>query len=561
MQEVVQELDKTIKIFRTYPKTNTISINAIDKLVGVFSEFLSDRQSLELFVERHEIQWQGIAVYSETDQRRSLAIKLDRDGVRRLVFLPGIDREEVLGLLEALTTEIDEESLEDDLVTLLWDKQLQHVKVYVLDDMSSDDDAFQQELVDADAIPDGAPEDGASAGSTSSPSPSLAVVAEAFGSPEAQLALCAAAKAKLHPVTEEQAHELKERSIQEETADVSKDLTEILFDVLYAETQEATQANALKVLLELTMMYVKNTDFDHAADVLTQLRATAANDDVDHHVRASVVEALQSLADPRRIEIVVDILRADPDVNQRDLARFLAALPAPAAAGLCPLMAVPRYENTARTAISHLVKEDPTVLTTRLAEPNVEMATKILTILEQVAGPEVTPALVDPLTAAEVPVKQASVKLLAKLKTAPARDLLLTYVDGDAPGLRRAALNALATFETGGGPATALRQQVMTKDFDERSLQEKKSLLVTLAKLEGPHVVDFLVDILGQTKWFEKEKHAETRACAALALGEVQVDAARSILEQHASDKSETVRTATRLALGTFESTTTAVGS
>ena len=49
VQEVVHELAKTIKIFRTYPRTNNISITAIDNLVEVFSEYLTRHAALELF--------------------------------------------------------------------------------------------------------------------------------------------------------------------------------------------------------------------------------------------------------------------------------------------------------------------------------------------------------------------------------------------------------------------------------------------------------------------------------------------------------------------------------
>ena len=558
VQEVVQELAKTIKIFRTYPRTNNMSITAIDSLVEVFSGYLTRRGALELFVDRHEIQWQGVAVHADTDQRRSFALKLDRDGVRRLVFTQGLDKDQIVGLLEALTSEIDEESLDDDLVTLLWDKQLQNIKVYVLDDMSSED-AFQQDLVGADGAVDNAPEKGASEGSSSTGSPTeLALAGE--GDPSAQLALCSAAKAKLHPVTEDQAQELHETATNEEDADIAQDLTEILFSIMRSKTQDEISGNALKVLVELAMMYVQQTEFAQSADILERLRSFAANDELENDVRAQVVEQLQALGESKRVTVVIETLNADVNVNLNDLARFLKMLPPEAAPGLCELMEIERYDEVVRSAISHLIREDPTVLTSRLAEPNVDMATKVLDILEQVAEPSLAPAVVDPLMSAEMPVKRASVKLLGKLKSPPARELLLNYVALDDPQLRKGALEALGQFESGGGPATALRQQVITRDFHERSLQDKKTLLTTLAKLEGHHVVDFLSEIIADTRWFEKPHHAETRACAALALGEVDSDVARDMLEKHTSDKQEAVRTATRLALSRSQSTA-AVGT
>ncbi|HUV38722.1 MAG TPA: hypothetical protein VMY39_03870, partial [Planctomycetota bacterium] len=395
---------------------------------------------------------------------------------------------------------------------------------------------------------DGAPSEGTSAGSTSSAAPALGAP-DGSGDPMAQLALCAAAKAKLHPVSEQQAQELKIAASQEEKVDVAQDLEDILFDVLVVEPQEDVSTNALKVLIELAMMYVKQTAFSVASEILERLRSLAANEQVEHGIRALVVEQLQSLGDPRRVEVLVETLKCDVTVNLNDLARFLKILPAPAAPGLCELMEIERYDEVIREAIAHLIREDPTVLTGHLAGPNVEMARKVLGILERVADASVGPALVDPLTSAETPVQLASVKLLAKIKGAPARELLLHYVAGEAPELRRHALETLGKFEAGGGPAVVLRQQVMSGDFHGRSLQEKKVLLVTLAKLEAHHAVEFLGMLVGETKWFEKTHHVESRACAALALGEIPGGAARALLEKHASDKHETVRTAVKVAL------------
>jgi len=362
------------------------------------------------------------------------------------------------------------------------------------------------------------------------------------------MALCTATKAKLHSATQDETKDLHTRAEAEETANVSGDLTEILFDIIQSKTQPEICINALKVLLGLSMMNVRGSAFAAAADILGRLRALAVDQQFDHELRSLIVEQLASLADPARLATIVETLKNDDSADSGDLARFLHMLPAAAAPALCELMEIERYEGVAREDVGHLVKEDPTVLTSRLGEPNVEMAKNILGILERVAEPDLAVVLVDPLLAAETPVKEASVKLLARLKGSASRDLLLNYVADDEPRLRQTALKALSTFE-GGGSATALRQQVLAKDFDHRSLQEKKTLLVTLAKLEGARVQDFLVDVLNQRRWFERGAHAETRACAALALREIDSDVARAALEAHASDKAEAVRTATRLAL------------
>jgi hypothetical protein len=547
VREVVHTLAKTLKIFRTYPRENAASVHAVDELTRVFAEHLSRHQSLELFVERTELQWQGVPVYSESEQRKSLALKLDRNGVRRVEFHDGITRDEVVSLLEAITTEVDEGSLEDDLVTLLWEKQLSHVKVYVLDEMSTGEDAFDESLVSADE-PTGAPREGASEGSPSR-STSGASWDGTPGEGVVLPTLCAATKAKLHPLTEEQAAALHDMSLKEASHDISEDLTDVLFDVLRIETQEEVTSNVLKILIDLVMMYVKDGLFARSADILGQLRALAAGEDVDKEVRGRITQQMLSLADPSRIKTVVDTLREHGEINKAELGRFLTMLPAAAAGDLCHIMKLEAYSDVARSAIQHLVKDDPKVLTAKLAVSDVSMAKNVLSILEQVADTALTQAMFDPLMAAEIPVKLASVELLSKLKGRVARELLLSYVASPEATLRKAALKALGGLGEPQGPATALRTEA-GKNLDDRSLDEKKSLLMTLAKLEAHHAIVFLESILAERRWFEKPGHAETRACAALALGQIDDDRAREVLGRYVSDKAQAVRAATRLALG-----------
>lgn len=560
VQKAIHTLAKTLKIFRTYPRENTISINAIDELTNAFTKFLDRNESLELFVDRHELQWCGIPVYSETDQRTSFALRLDRDGVRRLVFHAGIEQKEVVGLLEALTTEIDEGSLEDDMVSLLREKQLSHVKVYVLDDLSSGEAGFDEGLVAASDSGD-APTHGTSRGSSSSSSPGPALAEDADDGGATQTALCSATKAKLQPLTDKHAMKLKIMTEREETYDLSEDLTDILFDILQSETHEETYVNAMKVLVELVMVNIRIASFGQAADVLGRLRALAATEEVDKGVRARLVERLQALADKTRMDTLIKTLRDLEGVDKGDLSRFLTMLPASAAPHLCELMDLERYDDIAQTAVKHLVKDNPKVLTPKLAGPNVETAKKVLAILEQLADDQLAPALLDPLTAAQDIVKEASVHLLTKLKGPTARQLLLNYVTADNPTLRKTALKGLGQSDGTAGPAAALRAHIAARDFSDRTLAEKKSLLTTLARLETYHALDVLGEILTRKKWFEKQTHADTRACAALALGEIDDDRARVLLEQHLSDKSEAVKTAARLALSKNQQTTATVGS
>jgi HEAT repeat protein len=348
---------------------------------------------------------------------------------------------------------------------------------------------------------------------------------------------------------------------EEASRDVCGELADILIDVLQSMTQCEAQTSALRVLNEFASMYVRQASFGQAAHILGRLRALAANETVDVDLRAHAAEQLLALGDRSCTEAVAEALKEHENVDKAELARFFTMLPASAAPELCELMQIERYNDTVCSAVRHLVTDNPQLLTAKLAVSNVEVAKKVLGILDGMAVPELGRALVDPLTAAEDAVKMASIRLLSRIGGPAARGILLTYAEGADAALRRSALKALAAFGGPPVPTPVLRRRVLARDFDDRTLEEKKTLLVALAKLESVLAISFLEEVLSRKKWFEKPGHAETRACAAFALGEMGDDGARAILKRFVSDRAEVVRTAAGLALRRGAATTACTGA
>ncbi len=549
VQEVVSGLVKTAKIFRTYPRDNSISITAIDNLVQTFSDYLTRREELELFVQRHELLFQGAVVYSDADARKSFAMKLDRDGVRRVVFFQGIERTEVVGLLEVLTTEVGDDSLEDDVVTLLWDKQLQHVKVFVLDDLASGEGGYDPGLMGAGELKgtDAPPPAAESGNTTTVPSPTGmdALRAELTG----QVAVCEMAKSKVKPLSEQDSAALLATTQAEETHNIGEDLASILTEVLMTETEDEVYTNAAKLLVDLAVNEVKRASLGPAAEILTRMKSAAASSDYSPAARTRIGEQFAAILAPAPMTAIGDALRVHDNLNAQDVERLLRALPTGAIPALAAMLEITHYEKQVVAALRALVKDDPAQLVPMVGKGRVATAKKLLDVLAPYASPGLVTMLSGPLASCEDAVKAASVGLVASVKCQASRDILTAYATSLNATLRRETLRALALWDGPTAPATPLRSEVASKDFDERSLDEKKMFFAALAKLEGRHAVEYLESIATQRKWFEKPSRTETRACAALGLGEVAEESADAALDRIALDRAETVATAARVAL------------
>jgi len=89
VKDLLNQIGHSSMIFRTYPRTNQIYLKSVQNLSQKFAEYFEQDEELLLSVEQYDILFNDQKVYSETNPSRSMALKLYRDGVRRLRFLRG----------------------------------------------------------------------------------------------------------------------------------------------------------------------------------------------------------------------------------------------------------------------------------------------------------------------------------------------------------------------------------------------------------------------------------------------------------------------------------------
>ena len=144
VRDLFTQLAKVVKIYRLYPPGSAATTQRVDDLHRRFQMVLAEEGDIELSVSQFELLYQGQVVYLELDKASSLAFKLFRDGIIRLAFAEGLEKEEVSGLLDILSSDLDPED-EDDLVTLFWEKNFAHVS-YDFVEESFDDASIKKFL-------------------------------------------------------------------------------------------------------------------------------------------------------------------------------------------------------------------------------------------------------------------------------------------------------------------------------------------------------------------------------------------------------------------------------
>lgn len=127
--------------FLLYDPENAAIRAFLDAVRTSSEELFRVCETISLGVRPYELTLENEVVYADNDRERSLAFRLYRDGVRRLVFRPGVDWDELLKLLEVVSVRYTGIRLsEDDMVVLLWKAGFRHIDVEAIEGIVEDDD-------------------------------------------------------------------------------------------------------------------------------------------------------------------------------------------------------------------------------------------------------------------------------------------------------------------------------------------------------------------------------------------------------------------------------------
>ena len=118
---------------RLYPSGHRTARESLEDLFGALGEHLAQWGPLVLTVEENALAVDDEVVYAHESSRDNLAFLFFRDGIRSLSIDPGCTAEEIEALVDCLAHADDLASVEQDLVTALWERDLGNIDYQVVD--------------------------------------------------------------------------------------------------------------------------------------------------------------------------------------------------------------------------------------------------------------------------------------------------------------------------------------------------------------------------------------------------------------------------------------------
>jgi HEAT repeat protein len=500
-KEIVQAFLKAKKTVRMYPDNNPIYLRTVDDVFQKFQDFFGSRDELGLRIKQNEIFLDSEQIYHNTEKEDNLALFFFKDGIRELTFKKDLSRQEMEEFLKIIALDFDREAVDDDIVTLLWERDFQGIKYVVDEAFLLEDDAYEAE----------------------------AVREAKDKSPKADELLKAYADAfRAEDVTEISIVNLSDKDLQVLVREIEKDqeektgkLSEILFEMLFQAESTDEFHDICRFFSDVIVYALGHGDLKTAVGIMKRAGEIMQSPASSEAAKGEMGVLSATVSSPELVRIVGEILDAAMPVDEELLKEYVSFLDKNAIAPFIAILGDMKNIHGRKQVINILVtlgRKDLPALAKGLHDSRWYLVRNIIYVLRLIGDKKAVEYLLGTARHSDVRVRKESIKALGELKSPLSLQTLKDALDDEDSSVRRLAAKSLGSS----GSETAKRmliEKISGKDFRSREFEEKKEFFEALTHWNSPDIADFMVQTLKKRSFFRRSSLDENRACAAYCLG------------------------------------------
>lgn len=550
-------LDKALRAHQLYLPNNPAYARAIEAAAAAFKRLWTQVSELPVTVTEAELLWHGVIVHeSKGKSGDSIPWLLFKDGVREAVFYPGFESGELVQLLHAFSTVRRAKADADDLLTVLWEQDFEFLQYRYVETHDTVPPLSIGETPGVWSIrPEGAP-------TLADPVARARVAAPPTAGAAPRPRVSALLRAADFDIDADLLgpHELaylREETRREYELDVRRAIVGALMDIFEQQTDPTVRAEVVEHLESLAVHFIDTGHFNAVAYSLRELllvleRATAVTAEDRGRLgrltermsqRETLSRMLELLEESDRLPAEDDLAELFEHLRVGAIDTLLAFSARTRNAQLRPILVA----TVDRLAISHTAD-----IVRLVTDERPEVAREAI----RLAGALGLAAAITPLgevvrLGEDAAIRTAAIGALQAIGTSDAVSAIGPAITDREREIRVAAMRSLAARRHAGvlPTVTELVQGKAARDLDRT---ERIALFELYGSVCGEAGVAVLEPMLAATGGlFSRGGDAETRACAAIALGKVGSVAARTVLTAHAADKDPIVKSAVARALRT----------
>jgi hypothetical protein len=542
-------LGKAFRAYQLYDQNNPVRQRFVDTLKGEFERLWTDLDKLVVSIDEDHIYLGDAEVYRSESRNDSLAFLFFKDGVREVTFLPGIEAhelEEFLGVLQKARKLVPEG---DDLLTVLWEEELQYFRYQYVD-----------LLAEGVALPEPGPKNtGAELQSA------LAAEDEAMAAEEEEATKSGGApdspqtvkqddfNPTLYVLDPREMETLRVELSKELKRDTRADVLKALFDRLEERENRGRQSEILGILETLLPNFLSRGGLIAATNVLRELLRLEAIDGMfDEQRLLESRRILDGISAPETIEELMQALyNGTIRASSTQLSQFLQFL---RGAALAPLLRESEtvehkeLQQVLRTSVQGIAGQNRKALVSLLDETDPLIASAAAKLAGEMQITEAGPGLSRLLVHTEPAVRLAAIDAAIALKASVVASQLEKTLGDVEREVRIAAARALGELRYAPA-APSLSAIIRGKRIRVADITEKVAMFEAYGMTAEGEGVGLLDGLLNKKGILGKKEASEIRAAAALGLGRISTAEARAALERATQDEDPVVRSNVNRAL------------
>ncbi len=537
---------KAVKAFRFYPPDNPSLKGFRDQLLRKFQFFLNKYQSFVIQVGEYDLSYKGKVLYENRDVKTSLAFSLHKDGLREIRFIKNLEEWEVQGIIDTLKHSENVNPLEDDIVTMMWEKDFVHIHYLATDEFLEETpviipdhaDQFRKNLVlkplarhvEVDLAEEGSDEgvdlDEVLSRVTEEPSPFVS-------------------DRSVYSLTEDEVEGLR-RDVEAEIDPMFVfNVMDILFEILALEKEQEPYQDTVNTLIKALDAFLTLGEFVKATDLLKRVYIILKTYDLQDWQIEKIGEILVEAGEEARVARIGKALEGE-DVRLDEVNAYLSLLRKNSIQPLVKLLGELKNSKARRVfcdALAEIGKNAIELFIPFMDDRRWFLVRNIVYILGRIGKEESLPYIQKAFNDDENRVRREAIQALGLIGGPKTVGLLVKALTDDDLRIRcMAAINLGKAGKKAG--LIPLLEIVQSKDFFKREPVEIKAFFNGIGMAGSNEVVSVLQELLERKSWFGRGKTDEIRMGAAHALGMIGTPDAKAILEEGQNSKDDSLRDA-----------------
>jgi HEAT repeat protein len=525
VKDIVQSFLKAKKILRMYPQNNPVYINTLEDNFGKFKDFFYYRDELRLQIRQNEILYDSVQVYYSPEKEDNMALFLFKDGLRELTFKKGLSYEEMEDFLKIVSMDFSREVLEDDVVTLFWEKDFQNVEYLVDEIMLSDDDEYESNALASLEEKETSQDD------------LLRAYQDAFKEGDE------VEDVSIVPLTDKDL-QLLLKELEKDSLNKTGKLTDILFEMFYLCESREDLDDVVSFLTDAIAFSVGQGDISDASDILLRVSQIVQDDKLTEESKKYLQRVVLQAGSETVITLLGEVLDSGPEMEEKVVEDFVRLLDKNAIVPFMKVLGELKSMNARKTVIDalvHLGSRDILTLAKGLGDSRWYVVRNIIYVLRKIGDKRAVDYLLRTVRHGDIRVKKEVIRALGELGGTGVLQTLRECLDDPDAQVRSAALRALGTVGSEAAKRI-LMNKIVDKNFKDKDFEEKKEYFEVLARWKDEEIYAFLVGTLKKKTFFGRSKNYENRACAAYCLGLTGNADALPVLQKFRNDGNKVLR-------------------